>query len=179
MKPRRLFAIAYKEALQIWRDPRSLAIALLMPLMQMLLLGYGVSLDIRQVPLCVRDEAHSQASRELVARFVASGWFAPQRTLDSKPAVLEAIDHGRCAGVVTIPVDFTRVLTTTGVAQLQTVFDATDTNTTNIAIGFANARLTSSISSSVSRLGLPRSINTTSGAIRSICATKAPRGGTR
>ncbi|HEX7683526.1 MAG TPA: ABC transporter permease [Trinickia sp.] len=137
MKPRRLFAIAYKEALQIWRDPRSLAIALLMPLMQMLLLGYGVSLDIRQVPLCVRDEAHSQASRELVARFVASGWFAPQRTLDSKPAVLEAIDHGRCAGVVTIPVDFTRVLTTTGVAQLQTVFDATDTNTTNIAIGYA------------------------------------------
>jgi energy-coupling factor transporter ATP-binding protein EcfA2 len=63
-----------KEALQIWRDPRSLAIALLMPLMQMLLLGYGVSLDIRKVPLCVFDEAHSQASRELVARFVASGW---------------------------------------------------------------------------------------------------------
>lgn len=137
MKLRRLLAIAYKETLQVWRDPRSLAIALLMPLMQMLLLGYGVSLDIRQVPLCVRDEAHTQASRELVARFVSSGWFASQRTLESEQAVREAIDRGRCAGVVTIPIDFTRVLTTTGVAQLQTVFDATDTNTTNIAIGYA------------------------------------------
>ncbi|PMS15955.1 ABC transporter permease [Trinickia dabaoshanensis] len=137
MKPRRLLAIAYKEALQIWRDSRSLAIALLMPLMQMLLLGYGVSLDIRHVPLCVRDEAHTQASRELVERFVASGWFASQRALASEPSVREAIDRGRCAGVVTIPVDFTRVLTTTGVAPVQAVFDATDTNTTNIAIGYA------------------------------------------
>jgi ABC-2 type transport system permease protein len=137
MKSRRLLAIAYKEALQIWRDPRSLAIALLMPLMQMLLLGYGVSLDIRKVPLCVFDEAHSQASRELVARFVASGWFVPQRMVSSDFGVREAIDRGRCAGVVTIPIDFTRVLTTTGMAQVQTVFDATDTNTTNIAIGYA------------------------------------------
>ena len=137
MKSRRLLAIAYKEALQIWRDPRSLAIALLMPLMQMLLLGYGVSLDIRKVPLCVFDEAHSQASRELVARFVASGWFVPQRMVNSDFGVREAIDRGRCAGVVTIPIDFTRVLTTTGMAQVQTVFDATDTNTTNIAIGYA------------------------------------------
>jgi len=137
MKPRRLLAVAYKETLQIWRDSRSLAIALLMPLMQMLLLGYGVSLDIRQVPLCVRDEAQSQASRELVERFVASGWFAPQRALTRERSVREAIDHGRCAGVVTIPVDFTRVLTTTGVASVQAVFDATDTNTTNIAIGYA------------------------------------------
>lgn len=137
MKLRRLLAIARKETLQIWRDPRSLAIALLMPLMQMLLLGYGVSLDIRRLPLCVHDEAHSQASRELVERFVASGWFAPQRALDSEQAVHEAIDQRQCAGVVTIPVDFSRVLTTTSVAQLQTVFDATDTNTTNIAIGYA------------------------------------------
>lgn len=137
MKLRRLIAVARKETLQIWRDPRSLAIALLMPLMQMLLLGYGVSLDIRHVPLCVRDQAHTQASRELVARFVASGWFAPQGELESERAGREAIDQGRCAGVVTIPVDFSRVLATTGVAQLQTVFDATDTNTTNIAIGYA------------------------------------------
>ncbi|MBU6490382.1 MAG: ABC transporter permease [Burkholderiales bacterium] len=137
MKLRRLIAVARKETLQIWRDPRSLAIALLMPLMQMLLLGYGVSLDIRHVPLCVRDQAHTQASRELVARFVASGWFAQQRELESERAGREAIDQGRCAGVVTIPIDFSRVLATTGVAQLQTVFDATDTNTTNIAIGYA------------------------------------------
>ncbi|WP_026121163.1 ABC transporter permease [Paraburkholderia kururiensis] len=137
MRPRRLFAIAFKETLQIWRDPRSLAIALLMPFMQMLLLGYGVSLDIRHVPLCVHDEARTQTSRELVERFVSSGWFSAVHTLDSERDVREAIDRGQCSGAVTIPVDFTRTLTTTGVAPVQTVFDATDTNTTNIATGYA------------------------------------------
>lgn len=165
MRPRRLLAVAYKETLQIWRDSRSLAIALLMPLMQMLLLGYGVSLDIRQVPLCVRDEAQSQASRELVERFVASGWFAAQRALVSEQSVREAIDHGRCAGVVTIPVDFTRVLTTTGVANVQAVFDATDTNTTNIAIGYAQGVIAKATSEFETRWAADHGMRATSAGI--------------
>jgi ABC-2 type transport system permease protein len=137
MNLRRLFAIAFKETLQVWRDPRSLAIALLMPLMQMVLLGYGVSLDIKRVPLCVYDQENSQISRELVQRFVASGWFTPAHTLHDERAVRDAMDRSTCIGVVTIPVNFSRALTTTGTAPVQTVFDATDANTTNIAIGYA------------------------------------------
>jgi ABC-2 type transport system permease protein len=137
MNPRRLFAIAFKETLQVWRDPRSLAIALLMPLMQMALLGYGVSLDIRRVPLCVYDQENSQTSRELVQRFVASKWFVVARVLSDERAVRDAMDRGTCIGAVTIPVNFSRILTTTGAASVQTVFDATDANTTTIAIGYA------------------------------------------
>jgi len=137
MSPRRLLAMALKEMLQIWRDPRSLAIALAMPLMQMVLLGYGVSLDIRHVPLCIYDQEKSQASRELVERFVASGWFSAVRYLGSDRAVRDAMDRGDCLGAVTTPVDFSRVFTTTGSAPVQVVFDATDTNTTNVAIGYA------------------------------------------
>ncbi|HEY0183750.1 MAG TPA: ABC transporter permease [Rhodopila sp.] len=137
MNPRRLLAIAYKETLQIWRDPRSLAIALLMPLLQMVLLGYGVSLDIKRVPLCVYDQERSQLSRELVERFVASGWFATTARLGNDRAIREAMDRGTCIGAVVIPIDFSRVFTTTGRVSVQTVFDATDANTTNIAIGYA------------------------------------------
>jgi len=137
MSLRRLLAMAFKETLQIWRDPRSLAIALLMPLLQMVLLGYGVSLDIRQVPLCINDEEHSQLSRELVQDFVSSHWFLAVRNVTNERALRDAMDRGTCAGVVTIPVDFSRVFTTTGTASVQTVFDATDANTTNIAIGYA------------------------------------------
>lgn len=137
MNPRRLFAMAFKEALQIWRDPRSLAIALLMPLMQMTLLGYGVSLDIKRVPLCIHDQERSQLSRDLVERFVASGWFSAVRSSGSDRAVRDALDRDACIGAVTIPLNFSRVLATTGSAPVQTVFDATDTNTTNIAIGYA------------------------------------------
>jgi ABC-2 type transport system permease protein len=137
MKLRRLAAMAVKETLQVWRDPRSLMFALLMPLMQMTVLGYGVSLDIKRVPLCIYDEAQSQASRGLVESFVASGWFATVRYLGSDHAVRAAMDRGACIGAVTIPVDFERVLTTTGRAPVQVVFDATDTNTTNVAIDYA------------------------------------------
>jgi ABC-2 type transport system permease protein len=137
MNLRRLFAIAFKETLQVWRDPRSLAIALLMPLMQMTLLGYGVSLDIRRVPLCVYDQENSQTSRELVQRFVASRWFTVARSLGDERAIRDSMDRGDCIGAVTIPVNFSRILTSTGTASIQTVFDATDANTTNIAIGYA------------------------------------------
>jgi ABC-2 type transport system permease protein len=150
LNPRRLFAIAYKETLQVIRDPRSLAVALLMPLMQMVLLGYGVSLDIRRVPLCIYDQDNSQVSRELVQRAVASGWFANAVTLYSDAAIRDALDRGICTGALVIPIHFARTMTTTGTASLQAAFDATDTNTSNIAIGYAQgitALVTASIAS--------------------------------
>ena len=63
MNLRRVKAIAKKEIIQVWRDPRSLMVVLLMPLMQMALLGYGVNLDIKHVPICVFDREGSQESR--------------------------------------------------------------------------------------------------------------------
>ena len=136
MKLRRLFAVARKESLQILRDPRSLAIALLMPLMQMGLLGYGVSLDIRHVPLCVVDHEHSQLSRGIVGSLGGGGWFDVVAAPTDDAGLRAALDRGTCAAAVVIPVDFSRRLASTGAAQLQAVFDATDVNTTNIALGY-------------------------------------------
>ncbi len=137
MNVRRIFALVFKEALQIWRDPRSLAIALLMPFMQMGLLGYGVSLDIKKVPLCVYDQENSQLSRELVQRFIASGWLSEVLAVQDERGLRAAMDRRSCIGVVTLPVNFSRTLATTGSAAIQAVFDATDVNTTNISIGYA------------------------------------------
>ncbi|HTU56486.1 MAG TPA: ABC transporter permease [Acetobacteraceae bacterium] len=137
MSLRRVLALAFKEFLQVWRDPRSLSVALLMPLMQMVLLGYGVSLDIRRVPLCVEDQENSAASHALVQDFIASGWFAITAALQDEAALRTAMDRGQCIAAMVIPVDFSRVLDDTGQATVQTIFDATDTNTTNIAIGYA------------------------------------------
>ena len=137
MNLQRTFAIAYKETLQVWRDPRSLAIALLMPFMQMGLLGYGVSLDIKKVPLCIYDEERSQASRELGQRFIASGWFSRVEQLSDERALRAALDRRSCFGAVTLPVNFSRTLAMTGSAQVQVIFDATDVNTTNISLGYA------------------------------------------
>ena len=129
--------MAYKETLQIWRDPRSLAIALLIPVMQLVLLGYGVSLDIKHVPLCVYDQENSQDSRAVVDQFVSSDWFSISRTLHSEAGISNALDRGECITALVIPVDFSRQLATTGSGSVQAVFDATDVNTTNIALGYA------------------------------------------
>ena len=141
MNVRRLYALAFKETLQVWRDPRSLAIALLMPLMQMGMLGYGVSLDIKHVPLCVFDQEHSQASRSIVDSFVSSGWFLISRTLDRQPDLRNVMDRGDCNAAIIIPANFSRTLAATGTASIQAVFDATDVNTTNIAMGYAQGAI--------------------------------------
>jgi len=96
VKLRRIQAIAVKEALQIVRDPRSLMIALLVPLMQMVIFGYGVNLDIRHIPLCVLDHENGQQSRNLVARFAASNYFSLRRAAGSDREVARALDDGDC-----------------------------------------------------------------------------------
>lgn len=129
--------MAIKEALQVWRDPRSLAVALLMPVMQMAILGYGVSLDIKHVPLCVYNQENSQQSRAVVDRFVSSGWFSVSHVITRYSGIRRAMDRGECIAAIVIPVNFSRTLAATGSAPVQAIFDATDVNTTNIALGYA------------------------------------------
>ncbi len=81
MRFRRLQAIAVKEFLQIWRDPRSLMIALLLPFTQMFLLGYGVTLDLKHIPVCTFDREASQDSQALLKKFQASMYFEITRNV--------------------------------------------------------------------------------------------------
>jgi ABC-2 type transport system permease protein len=139
MRLRRLKAIAVKEVLQVWRDPISLMIALLMPFMQMLLLGYGISLDVKHLPVCVFDREASQNSRALLKHFQASEYFSIVAGFDNYRDVTTALDRGRCRLAVVIPPDFTERLADTGTSAVQALVDGTDTNTANIAIGYAEA----------------------------------------
>lgn len=139
MKLTRLKAMAVKETLQVWRDPFSLLIALLMPLMQMLLLGYGLSLDIKHLPVCVYDRESSQDSQALLKQFQASVYFDIVQVAGNYPEITTALDRGKCVLAIVIPPDFTERLNDAGVSQVQAIVDATDTNTANIALGYAQA----------------------------------------
>ncbi len=139
MRLRRIKAIAVKEGLQIVRDPRSLMIALLLPLMQMFMFGYGVSLDVQRIPLCVLDQEASQQSRDLIARFAASRYFSLVRALDGQRDIAPGLDDGSCRIVLVIPADFSRSLNDTGAGRLQALLDGTDSNTANIAANYAKA----------------------------------------
>ncbi|HVY83221.1 MAG TPA: ABC transporter permease [Steroidobacteraceae bacterium] len=139
MKPRRVAAIAVKELLQVWRDPRSLLMALLMPLMQMLLLGYGMNLDIKHVPTCLLDLESSQFSDSLAARFRSSEYFEIVGGLASQRDIPAAMDHSVCRMALVIPVDFSRQLNGAGHASVQAILDATDDNSASLAAAYANA----------------------------------------
>ncbi len=137
MRIKRLKAIAVKELLQVWRDPRSLLIALLMPFMQMLLLGYGVSLDLKHLPACVFDREASQNSRSLIKHFQASLYFSIVDGFDNYRDLTKALDRGECRLAIVVPPDFSERLSDTGASSVQAIVDATDDNSANIAIGYA------------------------------------------
>ncbi len=139
MKMRRVSAIALKELLQVWRDPRSLMLALLMPAMQMLLLGYGVNLDIAHVPICTYDEEGSQLSQALLKRFEASRYFDLVASLHNQRQIRGAMDSGRCEIAIVIPADFSRQISEFHHASVQAIVDATNDNTATIATAYANA----------------------------------------
>ena len=142
MSARRLLAIARKEVIQIRRDPRSLLIALLMPFMQMILLGYGISLDVKHLPICVFDREGSQKSLALVKRFEASRYFAIVASFDNYRDVTRALDRGNCRVAIVIPPDMSERLNDSGSSMVQALVDATDDNTANVAIGYAQAVVT-------------------------------------
>ncbi|HUN95773.1 MAG TPA: ABC transporter permease [Bradyrhizobium sp.] len=139
MKLRRLKAIAVKEILQVWRDPRSLMIALLLPFTQMFLFGYGVNLDLKHLPVCAFDREGSQESQALLKHFQSSQYFAIVRNVANYRQLARAIDSGNCGLGIVIPPDFSERLNDTGFAPVQAVLDASDDNTANIAFGYAAA----------------------------------------
>ena len=139
MRLRRLKAIAVKEVLQVWRDPRSLMIALLMPFTQLFLLGYGISLDLKHLPVCTFDREGSQNSQSLLKMFEASSYFTIADNVQTYPKLVGDIDRSDCKLGIVIPPNFSERLNDTGSSSVQAILDATDDNTANVAYGYALA----------------------------------------
>lgn len=135
----RVSAMARKELIQVVRDWRSLAIVILMPVILMLLFGYGVSLDQKHVPIYVFDREGSQQSRDLLARFAATEYFRVVRAVDNYPDLVAAIDTGKCKMGVVVPPDFSKLLAKGGPVPVQALVDATDDNAANVVMGYVEA----------------------------------------
>jgi ABC-2 type transport system permease protein len=139
MKWTRLLAMTRKEIIQIWRDPRSLLIVFLMPAMLMALMGYGINLDQKNVPLCVFDREGSQESQDLLKHFQASEYFRIVEVNDDYRSMTKAIERGTCSFGLVISNDFSEDLHKGGTVQVQGIVDATDDNTANLIFGYAEA----------------------------------------
>jgi len=135
----RFLAVSRKEFIQILRDARSLFIVVIMPVTLMLLFGYGVSLDLKGLPIYVYDRDGSQQSQDLLKHFQASEYFNVVRVVNNYPALTRALDDGSARMGIVVPWDFSQRLQDGRLAQVQALVDGTDDNTANVLIGYAQA----------------------------------------
>ncbi|MEW6570485.1 MAG: ABC transporter permease [Nitrospirota bacterium] len=139
MKLLRTKAIAKKELIQILRDPLSLAMAFLMPVILLFIFGYAISLDVDNLATIVYDRDRSSLSRELISGFRESGYFTVVHYADSGADIDRYIDSGKARVAIWIPEDFSKNIKIGRNAELQVVVDGSDSNTATIALGYISA----------------------------------------
>jgi len=131
----RLRGLIRKEVLQIRRDPSSILLALVMPVVLLFLFGYGVSLDAENVPLAVVNDDGSAVSRELVARFALSRYFDTLHVFSLAEAT-RLVEQSRAEAILHIQSDFSDRLAY-GTASVQVVLNGVESNQARLIEGYA------------------------------------------
>ncbi len=140
----RLMTIARKEFRQIRRDTRSLVLAFMVPVQMLLLFGYAISWDVRNIALSVIDEDGTQSSRSLIDAFRSSGYFVVSQQLTRPAQATGVLERGVARAVLVIPRRFEQsIMAGRQSAAAQLLVDGADANTATIVIGYAQATLSS------------------------------------
>jgi len=135
---KRLRAVAKKEMLHIMRDRRTLGMVIFLPLLMLLLYGYALTFDIRLIQMALLDEDNSIESRQLIDKFISSGYFKVKYRLSSTAEMGRYLDRGEVKMVLHIPPDFSRQLLAKSVAPLQILLDGSESNTANQMLGYVS-----------------------------------------
>jgi drug efflux transport system permease protein len=132
----RLISIIRKEFIQIFRDPRTLVLIIVMPMMQLFLLGYAATSDVRNISLAVWDQSQSPQSRTLLDAFRAANYFSIDYPVSSAEQYKELIEAGKIRAALIIPPDYeSRLLE--GKAQVSLVLDGSDATVGGTALSTA------------------------------------------
>jgi len=149
----RFARIVVKETQQFRRDPLALRLTLVAPILQLVLLGYAATRDVRHIPTLVCDLDRSAASREMIRAVMESGYFQPAGTVDRIDAVPPWLDDGRATVAIVFPTDYAEKLDGGGRAQLLAAVDGSNSSVATTALGhLSGIVLTQSIDIAVMRL---------------------------
>jgi len=132
----RLASIIRKEFIQIFRDRRTLALILVMPIVQMFLLGYAATTDVKNIPIAVWDQSRSPESRELLDAFRAANYFAIAYEVHSGAEIQRLIESGDVRAALVIPPDYDRRLLEQN-AQVSMILDGSDASVGSTALSTA------------------------------------------
>ena len=135
---RRLLVLIWKELLELRQDPRMLPIVFIAPVLQLTVLGYAISTDVKNVPVVVVDWDRSTESRELVEQFDASPYFTIEQTASSVDEAARWLETGRVWMVLAIPAGYGRDVESGRPTVVQVIADGTDANSTSLALGYTS-----------------------------------------
>ncbi|MFB3820244.1 MAG: ABC transporter permease [Candidatus Methylomirabilales bacterium] len=133
----RILTLVRKEFLQIRRDRRMLPLLLVMPVLQLIILGYAVSSDIKHLPMAIADHDRTPQSRALADRFTTSGYFDIRYRPTDERRIKGLMDAGRARVGLVIPPRYAARLAAGETAVVQLLLDGTDSNTATVAQGYA------------------------------------------
>ncbi|HLE52505.1 MAG TPA: ABC transporter permease [Anaerolineales bacterium] len=133
----RLTSLIRKEFIQILRDPRTLILVLVIPIMQLLLLGYAATNDVRNVPLAVFDQDRGPAARALLDAYRTADYFRLEYDVDSEEELRTLIDDGLARAGLIIPPNYSQQLESDGVAQVAFVLDGSDPTVASTSLSAA------------------------------------------
>ena len=149
----RIGRLLVKEFLQLRRDPLALRLMLVAPILQLVLLGYAATLDVRRIPTVLCDLDRSAASRELIRSALESGYFQEVGRVDRIDQVGGFLDSGRAVVALVFPRGYGRELGSGGRATLQAIVDGSNSSEATTALGhLSGIVLNRSIRLAVARL---------------------------
>ena len=134
---RRIGFLVWKELIELKEDRRLLGIVIVAPLLQLFVLGYAATTDIKDVPIVVVDADRSRMSRELIARFEASSNFSVVALVAGSNEIDRYIETGRAAMALAIPAGYAESLGAGRPQAVQIVSDGSDANSATVALGYA------------------------------------------
>lgn len=137
----RVMHLVRKELIELRHDPRLFGIVILAPILQLTILGYAATTDVQDIPILVVDADRSPASRDLIAAFDASNNFTVVEVASAPADIDRWLERGDAWMALSLPPGFGAMVARGQTAPLQVVADGTDSNSTNVALGYTRALL--------------------------------------
>src|SRR5713226_1333363 len=133
---RRVAFLAWKELIELRQDPTLIGVVVLAPILQLLLLGYAATTDVRNVPIVVADSDRSTASRDLIMRFGASRNFTVIGLVTGVNEIDPYLERGEAWMALSIPAGYGDHLDAGRPQIVQIIADGSDSNSANIGLGY-------------------------------------------
>lgn len=135
---KKIMSIIKKEFLQVFRDRAMIAIIFVMPLIQLIILGYAISTDVKRIPVVICDLDNSSTSRDLIRGFRYSGYFNIDYYESDHRKLPDYLDNNKVTIAICIPKNYAKDLRRRIQPGVQLLVDGQDSNSSSIALGYAN-----------------------------------------